>query len=289
LENDKIPMNDSSHINNNELFVEKEDDGLKGFGTVGVNVGVKQANREIGVPGMGGDSGKPLCCGRGYLHHFNGHGAIQHVTFHLEDSLPKDTLERLKRGIEFFPSGRRDAELRIKIENWIDSGSGSCILRKPEIARMVQEALLFFHGQRYELIAWAVMPNHVHVLFQAINGWAIPKIVASWKKFTAKNIHIFRTARPGHANLPIGLYENEGSSINSLKSNTKKASPDPVWHREYWDRYIRNERHFLQVIEYIHMNPVKAGLVLKPGDWLWSSANSQSGDWRARGDGFDKK
>jgi REP element-mobilizing transposase RayT len=97
-----------------------------------------------------------------------------------------------------------------------------------------------------------------------------------------KNIHIFHAACPGHANLPIGLYENEGTSSNSQKNNAKKTPPDPVWHREFWDRYIRNEKHFLQVIEYIHMNPVKAGLVLKPGDWLWSSASSQSGDWRAR-------
>jgi len=273
-------MKSTPCINTSETWVKNEDDGPKGFG---VDVGAMQANQEIGVPGVGGDSGQPVCCGRGYLHHFDGHGAIQHVTFHLEDSLPKDTLERLKREIEAFPSGRRNAELRIKIEDWIDSGAGSCILRKPEIARMVQETLLFFHGQRYELIAWTVMPNHVHVLFQIINGWSLPKIVASWKKFTAKNIHIFRAARPGHANLPIGHYENEGKSSNSLKNNAKKSAPDPVWHREYWDRFIRNKRHFLQVIEYIHMNPVKAGLVLRPGDWLWSIASGQSGDWRALG------
>jgi len=84
-------------------------------------------------------------------------------------------------------------------------------------------------------------------------------------------------------NREIGGYENKGSSIDSLKNNSNSNLPDPVWHREYWDQYIRNERHFLQVIEYIHMNPVKAGLVLRPGDWLWSSASSQSGDWRARG------
>jgi len=45
-----------------------------------------------------------------------------------------------------------------------------------------------------------------------------------------------------------------------------------VWHREYWDRFIRNERHFQQVVEYIHQNPVKAGLVERPEQWPWSSA-----------------
>jgi hypothetical protein len=42
--------------------------------------------------------------------------------------------------------------------------------------------------------------------------------------------------------------------------------------REYWDRFIRNEKHFTAAVEYIHMNPVKAGLVEKAEDWYWSSA-----------------
>jgi hypothetical protein len=46
----------------------------------------------------------------------------------------------------------------------------------------------------------------------------------------------------------------------------------PVWHPEYWDRFIRNERHFQQAVEYIRQNPVKAGLVRKAEDWRWSSA-----------------
>lgn len=68
----------------------------------------------------------------------------------------------------------------------------------------------------------------------------------------------------------------------SPKNNSKPL--DPVWHREYWDRYVRKEKHFHQVIEYIRINPVKVGLVLRPGDWLWSIASGQSRDWRAQGD-----
>ena len=49
-------------------------------------------------------------------------------------------------------------------------------------------------------------------------------------------------------------------------------SPTPLWHREYWDRFIRNDRHFQQMVEYIHRNPVKAGLVERPEDRHWSSA-----------------
>lgn len=45
-----------------------------------------------------------------------------------------------------------------------------------------------------------------------------------------------------------------------------------VWMREYWDRFIRNEKHFVATVNYIHQNPVKAGLVSHPEDWPWSSA-----------------
>ncbi|WP_198146030.1 hypothetical protein [Desulfonatronovibrio magnus] len=44
------------------------------------------------------------------------------------------------------------------------------------------------------------------------------------------------------------------------------------WMRDYWDRYIRNEEHFHAAINYIHQNPVKAGLCGNPQDWRWSSA-----------------
>lgn len=49
----------------------------------------------------------------------------------------------------------------------------------------------------------------------------------------------------------------------------------PVWHREYWDRVIRDDKHLRVVIEYIHNNPVKAGLVDRIELWPWSSASYQ--------------
>jgi hypothetical protein len=45
-----------------------------------------------------------------------------------------------------------------------------------------------------------------------------------------------------------------------------------VWQREYGDRFIRNERHLVAAKEYIAHSPIKAGLVVRAEDWLWSSA-----------------
>jgi hypothetical protein len=134
--------------------------------------GGRAANREIGVPG-------PEWHSRGYLPHFESSEATQHVTFHLADSLPQAALLHLEAELKVLPAEKRDVERRKRLEGWIDAGHGTCVLLKPDIAEMVQVSLLTFDLQRYRLLAWVVMPNHVHVLFQPIGGWTVAKIVAS--------------------------------------------------------------------------------------------------------------
>jgi REP element-mobilizing transposase RayT len=173
------------------------------------------------------------------------------VTFHLADSLPQSILQRLDTELKTLPTHKRDAERRRRVDAWMDAGHGSCVLRIPGIAEMVQGSLLNFDSERYRLLAWVVMPNHVHVLFQPLHGWTVAKIVASWKKFTARKI------------------------CDDLRDRME-APLAPVWHREYWDRFIRDQRHFEQTVEYIHLNPVDAGLVTTAETWRWSSAYSGS-------------
>ena len=212
----------------------------------------------------------PAWHSRGYLPHFEGAETVQHVTFHLADSLPNEVLGRLDEEAREFPLDRRAIEFRQRIEAWIDAGHGSCLLREPPAAATVQSALLFFDGQRYKLMAWVVMPNHVHVLFHALPGWTVAQIVASWKKFTARKISA--GSPPGNADLQIGF-----GHAADLEIGVPGETASRFWHREYWDRYIRNERHFRQAVQYIHENPVKAGLVTKAEDWRWGSAFSEIG------------
>jgi len=200
--------------------------------------GHQNAIQENGVPGWHS---------RGYLPHFESVQATQHVTFHLADSLPRTVLLGLEFEINTLPIEKRDVERRKQMDAWIDAGHGSCLLRKPAIAGIVQGSLLILDSRRYRLLAWVVMPNHVHALFQPMDGWTVAKIVASWKKFTARK-------------------------ICDERRNSGEEPGSPVWHREYWDRYIRDRKHLEQAIEYIHLNPVKAGLVATPERWRWSSA-----------------
>ena len=208
----------------------------------------KDAVLENGVPGQRRNPGTSGWHSRGYLPHFESCEAIQQVTFHLADSVAKAVLQRLESELKLVADEKRDVERRKRLDAWTDTGHGLCVLREPWIAEMVRGSLLAFDGKRYRLLAWVVMPNHVHVLFQPMQGWTVAKIVASWKKFTARRI------------------------CDDLRKAGEKVF-GPVWHREYWDRHIRDRKHFEQVVRYIHRNPVKAGLVETEGSWLWSSAH----------------
>lgn len=167
------------------------------------------------------------------------------MTYRLADSLPADVLLQLETELRLLPRDQRDPERRKRIDAWLDAGHGSCALCQPEAGACVVDTWRHYAGERYDLIAWVVMPNHVHVLIRAYEGVSLGKIVQSWKSFTSRRIGELAAS-------PSGL----GS----------------VWMREYWDRFIRDERHFEGVIRYIHENPVKAGLVKRAEEWPWSSA-----------------
>jgi len=174
---------------------------------------------------------------RGYLPHFDSPKTIQFVTFRLADSLPRAVIEAL--------NAQADAVQRVDHE--LDNGLGACWLRRPDIAALVQDALLLhFDGDRYRLLAWCLMPNHVHVVIEIPGNHSLSDIVRSWKSFTSRraNAHLGRT----------------GS----------------FWHADYFDRYIRDDEHLARTIEYVEQNPAKAGLVDVAAGWLWSSARLRS-------------
>ena len=107
---------------------------------------------------------------------------------------------------------------------------------------MVQSGLLFHDEAKYRLSAWVVMPNHVHLLCTPCFGYNLAQIMHSLKSYTS----------------------NEANKILGRSGH--------FWQKEYFDRYIRNARHFAKVVAYIENNPVKARLCEKPEDWPFSSA-----------------
>lgn len=132
-----------------------------------------------------------------YLPHWTREGATYAVT--LADSLPAHVLAEWQAEREALAQKRRagdklnkDEQRRLaklfseKVEAYLDAGQGACFLRDERIAKLVRDALFHFHGQRYELIAWCIMPNYVHGVVRPLAGWRLPQILHTWKSFTAK-------------------------------------------------------------------------------------------------------
>jgi putative transposase len=174
---------------------------------------------------------------RGYLPHFDIPGLHQSITFRLADSLPADVLAKLRRTLH-----KDDVAQRRQIEVLLDRNIGSCVLRNPICAQVVEQALLAQDGIAYRLLAWTIMPNHVHVLIATTPGQSLTEVVRQWKGGTAR-------------------------TVNQLLGQSGR-----LWQREYWDRFIRDEGHFRWAVDYIEGNPVQAGLALSPEAWRWSSA-----------------
>ena len=186
---------------------------------------------------------------RGYLPHLETQEAIYFVTFRLADSLPAELVLRLRKERETIEKASlagntgsgdlsRLRELRAllkKVERCLDRGIGSCHLRDSRVVGIVVEALRHFHCQRYRLLAWCVMPNHVHVLFSPMGEHSLDSILHSWKSYSAH------------------------------KANALLARTGPFWQREYFDHLVRDQSSLRKITQYILDNPKRAGLL----NWPW--------------------
>ena len=139
-----------------------------------------KANGDVGAPS---ESPKEWYS-RGYLPHRDAKELLQAVTFRLADRLPHEKLTLLEEELSNLPENQRATHRREKIEQWLDAGMGCCALRHPKLAEQMRDALLHFDGQRYQLLAWCIMPNHVHVLMETLTP--IARIIQGWKSVTAR-------------------------------------------------------------------------------------------------------
>ncbi len=129
-----------------------------------------------------------------------------------------------------------------------DAHTGPLYLRRPAVADVVVEAI-HYNAEvlaQYALHAFAVMPNHVHLLITP--KVPVPILTKSLKAITARR-------------------------ANELLAHTG----NPFWQRESYDREVRNETEFERIRFYIENNPVRAGLVQEASQYNWSSAGNRQG------------
>ena len=141
-------------------------------------------------------------------------------------------------------------EQRLKLEEYLDRGVGGCRLRDAEIAKLVQNALRFFHDERYELLAWCVLPNPVQVLLD-VRMTPLGKRVQSWNRFTATHAEAPLTDRRSPTRLDGDPTFNEPGRRPALQLK---------WQREYWHTFMRDDEQARKAVRYIENNPVNAKL-----------------------------
>ena len=166
------------------------------------------------------------------LPHFHPEEAYLFVTWRLAGSTPAVTPEIIYKS----PGHRFAAE-----DRELAKASGPKWLADTVVAAGLAETLL--DGQRqhlYNLIAWCIMPNHVHILILPHED--------------ARRIMQFIKGRSAH----------EANSILG-------RAGQPFWQHESYDHWVRNERELIRIANYIEYNPVAAGLVQNPEDWRFSS------------------
>jgi len=195
---------------------------------------------------------------RGRLPHWEKDAGLYFITFRLADSLPEAVLKKIaerhcilneaKRvGAHLLPSQEVlvDEYCPAKMEEYFDRGTGACFLGDSRIGEVMAGALRFWEGKRYRLLAWCVMPNHVHVVCRLLPGQELSKVLHGWKSFAAK------------------------------KANEVLGRSGVFWQREYYDRLIRDGEELERAVRYVVCNPEKAGL--KEWKWVWCAG----GDARA--------
>ena len=180
---------------------------------------------------------------RGYLPHFDEAGTVQFLAFRLVDAVPATMVAAWKTELKLSGGEAADdprcAQIRRRIESYADRGHGACWLKDARVAEVVRDALLHFDGERYRLLAWIIMPNHVHALIETLPGFPLDGVIHSWKSFTAK------------------------------RANRLLGRTGVFWMGDYFDRYVRDEKHLCAVMQYMEENPVKAGLVRFAREWRW--------------------
>ena len=175
------------------------------------------------------------------LPHWKVDGAIYWITFRLVDAIPLDKCHGTQKArnlwLKRHPETWNDAEwaeysrrFDEKIESWLDTGMGSRTLAHSDAREVVRDCLLRFNGERHRLHAAVIMPTHVHILIEPLEGHDLSRILQGIKGASAREI------------------------------NKLTGTKGTFWLDESYDHVVRSEKQYWHFVRYIAENPTKAGL-----------------------------
>lgn len=160
------------------------------------------------------------------------------VTYRLYGSIPQNRLDELQKEID---SSDVEDQKRIfkKYDKLLDRVENQIFhLKNPLIAEACKNSIMFFDKKDIDVICYCIMPNHIHLAFELLaKNKLVGDIMASIKRYSAK-------------------------SANEILNRKSK-----FWQPESFDRLVRDEKELYNIIKYVLLNPVNAGLIEDYKDW----------------------
>ena len=193
------------------------------------------------------------------------------ITFRLADSLPREIIEMLIAEREAEKKNLGKASKKdiynlhkrhfARYDDWLDRIQNTPRwLIDEKIAQIIKDKLHELGKEHFHLLAYCIMPNHIHLLIQSRMNKKLPKEGKTSKYPIADSMRLLKGSTARMCNLELG---RRGA----------------FWEHESYDHFIRNEREFANVIAYILNNPVKAGLVDEWKEWKFSYVHPNLGEW----------
>ena len=194
------------------------------------------------------------------LPHYQLRDTYYFITFTLAFSLSQNLINKLKQEKEAYEliysklSDTEKNEFKLSyhrkkydyLEDYFHKAD-QCVnyLKNSEIADIVIKSLHYFDKVRYDLSAYCIMPNHVHLIIKPYKEnedkpCPLQKIMHSIKSFTAN------------------------------QSNKTLNKTGQFWNHENYDHLIRDENDFYNCLQYVINNPVKAKLVNDWKEWKYT-------------------
>jgi len=204
------------------------------------------------------------------LPHIQPVGATFFVTFRLKDSIPVAMLSQLRQEFEIKKTllQKEPPELRgllihderkryfAQYDALLDAiQQGPDYLRQPAIAEIVRQELHRFDGAFYDLLAYCIMPNHVHILIDTSLQLPVSFDDADLESLNYK---------------PLDVIMKRIKGPSAIAANRLLGREGKFWQRESYDHFVRNERELNNIIRYILENPVKVGWAEHWEDWAFS-------------------
>lgn len=195
------------------------------------------------------------------LPHYQPRGATFLVNFRLAGSLPANVIERLKaesetlekKLLEIHDSNERfklrDVEQRKLFGKWDDAlhttKQGPFYLKEDCVAEVVANSIRYHDGEWFDVNAFCIMPNHVHLVLKPFESsaeadYSLTKIMHNIKR-------------------------NSARSANQVLGRT-----GAFWQHENYDHFARDDAELERIVNYVLYNPVKAGLAENWSQWKWS-------------------